>query len=67
MNLIPEPGDRWTRPGEPDLTVLSVKSGKVTLSRGGTIPLTQYLELAAATIRNGGSLHRTETEDPYFE
>lgn len=69
MNLNPVAGDRWTRPGEDDLVVLGVTSKGVKTNRGHAVPLSEYLKLAEATVRNGGILHRTEieTEDCLFE
>lgn len=71
MNLNPIAGDRWTKPGETgELEVLGVRGDKVMMRHDGyefTNTLTDYLALAAATVRNGGTLLRTETEDCLFE
>lgn len=71
MNLTPVVGDTWTKPGESGfLEVISVDKTTVRMRRDDyefTIPLTEYPDLAAATVRNGGRLERTETEDFIFE
>lgn len=64
--LYPITGDRWTLTME----VLSVTGNTVTLSRGTKelkLTLTEYRDLAAATVRNGGELVRTEPEEIGFE
>lgn len=68
--MTPLPGDRWTRPGKPDLTVLTVVGDTVGLSYGGrpfTMTLDEYATHAASSQRKGDVLHREETEDCMFE
>lgn len=70
MSLHPVTGEYWTRPGEDPLRITQVSKTKVFISRGThnfSLPISEYLTLAAASQRRGDTLHRTETEDPMFE
>lgn len=58
MNLTPQALDRWTKPGEPDLIVVTVSNGMVVLNRGKVPTIEQYNSLARASLDNGAVLHR---------
>ena len=71
MNLHPVAGDRWTRKGKPEIVVKEVSDHGVLMTYGGAklpwLALDDYLALAAASVKHGDTLHRTETEECLFE
>lgn len=70
MNLHPFPGDRWTREGHEDLEVLEVGPTKAKMRQGKNlfdITIYEYAVHAAASVRNGATLHRKEIEECLFE
>lgn len=61
MQLIPQPGDRWTLEGHPTIEVVAIKSGDVYYSFGHKPvcdPLAKFLELAQRSIDRGAVLRR---------
>ena len=61
MNLDPQPGDTWTLAYHPTLEVVSIKSGDVYYSYGGTPmrePLDRFTEMAERSIARGAVLRR---------
>lgn len=72
MNASPQPGDRWTLHGEPDIEVVAIKSGDVYYTSGKT-PLRLKLDdferlakgsiLRGAVLRRGGEVFSKDLED----
>ena len=63
MNISPQPGDRWSLKGDPDIEVLVVKGGKVRYvqaEKPGVHTLAEFERLARNSIKRGAVLRRGE-------